>query len=959
MSPEKFSKLSKYYLDCLLEDDSSSNSIFASGHHGTEYAKIGQPELTHRDVLKLSNQEKTDFLSLKRRMEIGNQRKSWWYGYPTHFRWIHGKNNWQGGMLDPLFIVPLEYDSNTDSVEINVNAVRINTSAFTKLGLAVDEAQQVATELGFYDQNSVTSSLYSITNDFIQRNPQYRWQNPAQGVDFTRLTEDQTGIYQTGIIFSKEASQFTQGLEFELKKISEAGKSDLLSSALSRFLDSNTAAQSRSDSKEIFEAIPLNETQRLAVINSLKNRLTVITGPPGTGKSQVVASIIINAALQGKRVLFASKNHKAVDVVEHRLNQLAGSPFLIRLGKRGTDDRNIQLELTNYLNGLLGATGNASAVSRMTALKSRIDAQNILKNKIKSEFDKYRVVRLSAFDVEKRWNEVKKDIGEEKSIIRLEWAKKIVLNDEFTLWPIFSGSRKSALEYARMLQSIESVSGIEKLSEEMSKVETEINECSEEYFKLWVNETPGRLKPNDLQTISNYTSILQQMAGLGEGTSRQIWARLFSEKDRLMSTLAGILPAWCVVNLSVRGQLPLLAGFFDLVVIDEASQCDIPSALPLIYRGKQVVIIGDPNQLQHISAIRTGRSVELMSQHELDVSDDASFEYSVNSLYKLAASRLGPNELVMLDEHFRSHSDIISFSNEFWYHGRLTIGTDYNRLNPVPIDTKPAIEWIDVAGSIVQEGGSGAMNIKEIDAVVSKVKEIVASGKFTGDIGIVTPFRLQANKIREKLVTQIDESAWAKYNIVVDTAVRFQGDERDIMLFSPVVSTNIPKGPKYYLSNTPNLFNVALTRARAKLIVIGNKSACLSSGISHVESFAQYHDRLIDKNTNRSQATSQFDTYEEQILYNALKNKGVISLPQYVIGQYRLDLAVISGNKKIDIEADGFSVHADYSGQRIKSDVIRNQHLQRQGWKVIRFWNYEINDNLDYCVKKVIDELQR
>src|SRR5262249_28622232 len=69
------------------------------------------------------------------------------------------------------------------------------------------------------------------------------------------------------------------------------------------------------------------------VIQGLSAPLTVVTGPPGTGKSQVVTSLLANMAWQGRSVLFASKNNHAVDVVETRVNELGPHPLLLRLGK--------------------------------------------------------------------------------------------------------------------------------------------------------------------------------------------------------------------------------------------------------------------------------------------------------------------------------------------------------------------------------------------------------------------------------------------------------------------------------------------------------------------------------------------------------------------------------------------------------------------------------------------------
>jgi G3E family GTPase len=100
----------------------------------------------------------------------------------------------------------------------------------------------------------------------------------------------------------------------------------------------------------LLEPLPLNSEQREAIDHALTRPLTVITGPPGTGKSQVVSSLLINAAKLGKRVLFASKNNKAVDVVEARVNNLGPRPILLRLG-RGE----YQSKLTEYLTALLAS----------------------------------------------------------------------------------------------------------------------------------------------------------------------------------------------------------------------------------------------------------------------------------------------------------------------------------------------------------------------------------------------------------------------------------------------------------------------------------------------------------------------------------------------------------------------------------------------------------------------------
>ena len=97
---------------------------------------------------------------------------------------------------------------------------------------------------------------------------------------------------------------------------------------------------------------------------------------------------------------------------------------------------------------------------------------------------------------------------------------------------------------------------------------------------------------------------------------------------------------------------------------------------------------------------------------------------------------------------------------------------------------------------------------------------------YRGSVGVVTPFRAQANRIRDILHAHPQAGLLlGQGELIVDTVHRFQGDERDVMLFSPVVSDGISQGPLSFLRKTPNLFNVAITRARAALVIVGDMSA--------------------------------------------------------------------------------------------------------------------------------------
>jgi len=181
-----------------------------------------------------------------------------------------------------------------------------------------------------------------------------------------------------------------------------------------------------------------------------------------------------------------------------------------------------------------------------------------------------------------------------------------------------------------------------------------------------------------------------------------------------------------------------------------------------------------------------------------------------------------------------------------------------------------------------------------------------------------------------------------------------------------LASDGVHRGAVGFLRAHPNLFNVAVTRARSALVVVGDLAAARESGVPYLSRFADYVVGLGRDKTSRARAAAadlgpeypqvgrrgEVSPWEE-VLYGALYEAGLRPIPQHEVESYRLDLVLFDGQRRLDIEVDGERYHRAWDGEHARRDQLRTQHLIELGWDVMRFWVYQVRDDLAGCVGRV------
>jgi hypothetical protein len=356
---------------------------------------------------------------------------------------------------------------------------------------------------------------------------------------------------------------------------------------------------------------------------------------------------------------------------------------------------------------------------------------------------------------------------------------------------------RSIAEYSRLLMLLTQGDRLEDFMAALDVNQKEKAIVSKRVWDGWLRVMPDRLTAEARVELGNFASVLKTIIQ-AQASNVKVPGSTWAGYYQLLPKVSSYLPCWAVTALAVHKRFPFAPGSFDLLIIDEASQCDISAILPLLYRAKAVVIIGDPKQLSFISAVPAAVDADLLHTHGL--SENPIWGYSVNSVYDLAVTLADSANVVQLLDHHRSHADIIGFSVQEFYSGKLRIATDYRKLMMIDPNTR-AIQWIDLIGQVTRSERDGIVNEAEAQKVVKVLERLALVRNYQGSMGVVTPFRGQANRIRQIIRQKpVLDAALNRRNFMVEAAHSFQGDERDIMIFSPVVSTDTPQGALYFLS---------------------------------------------------------------------------------------------------------------------------------------------------------------
>ena len=785
---------------------------------------------------------------------------------------------------------------------------------------------------------------------------------------------------QCAIILTKRPA-VTAGVLHELTQIAEKPsgiyRETVLNLINEEYTQSKPTDSQQKTLADFFPVTPLSLSDaQLNVIKNVENaKLVSVFGPPGTGKSQTIVNLATHLIANGKTVLVASRMDKAVDVVAERLNEL-GAPFLaLRAGRL-----NYQRELSMQLQDLLANKVDLDDGAENSILCDVSDMEELLKAIADLEKKSEKIIKL-----EEEWTGLKEQIDLEKPMhLNPVFIKNILKEDEIKTVENSINSLSANMEKSGFLTGIKNMSAIGNLkkilrvnnfdvnNENLARLKNEL-----EFAKLICR---ARMIETEIQNTGNIhvlseqirnmkkkqkrlaidilkTKRRQALKGLMQDPvkrqrlfvhSKSLVERKKNLQNRLLETedfrpLLEAFPCWCVTTYAVSGSLPMKPGLFDVVIIDEASQCDIASCFPILYRAKKAVVVGDDKQLPHLSFLEKAKEQSFLSQYGINDRYQLMWRFRTNSMFDLA--NYYSMHPVLLDEHFRSLPPIINFSNKEFYGGRIKVMRRNN-------NTKKVLETV-----VVPEGKvdfDATRNLPEIEALVKRLHEIVVEDERKNpenpvSIGIISPFRAQVEQLKISVRKVLSEYMMEKHQSEIGTAHTFQGDERDIILTSWAYANNSFPQSLIFLQK-PNLFNVAITRARYQMInFISKDPRELPEGLlrSYFGYVQEYEDRYSLRSSDDFDENIYKNGFEKEVA-QAFRDLGHEVTCGVEIAGLSADLVV---DNKFVVECDGVEDKTPSKISNMKKQAI----IERSGLKVSRISKREWMYSPKACIDRIIN----
>jgi very-short-patch-repair endonuclease/DNA polymerase III delta prime subunit len=440
------------------------------------------------------------------------------------------------------------------------------------------------------------------------------------------------------------------------------------------------------------------------------------------------------------------------------------------------------------------------------------------------------------------------------------------------------------------------------------------------------------------------------MRRVGAGTGIQA-TRFLAEARKLMNQCRSAVPVWIMPMSRVVDSFDPAKTSFDVVIIDEASQCDL-GGLVALWMAKEVIVVGDHEQ---VSPDAVGQQVAqiaaLQETYLQDIPNKHLYDGQL-SLYDLARQSFGGT--VCLREHFRCAPEIIQFSNVLSYDRKIKPLRD-----TTSIRVKPPL----VTCCLPDGQRRGDHNDEEALTIASLIVAAIDQPEYDGaTFGVIALVgNTQASLIDKLLRHKLAAAVYDERRVMCGNPSHFQGDERNIVFLSLV---DAPTGPgllRTVASGARDMYkkryNVAASRAQDQLWVVHSmdRQAHLSPHDLRRRLLDHAHDPAASMDTAGGQE-EDVDSEFERLVLKELKMKGYRVATQWKVGGYRIDLVVEGVRERLAIECDGDRFH---TLENLQADMERQAVLERLGWRFIRVRGSEFFRDPERALIPLYERLER
>ena len=521
----------------------------------------------------------------------------------------------------------------------------------------------------------------------------------------------------------------------------------------------------------LYDENKINLDQLRVINKAVKNDVTYVQGPPGTGKTNTILSVILTAFFNDSSILVTSNNNHPMNSVYNNLSKLK------------FEQTTLPLPIVRL--------GNKNSVAK--ALES-----------IKFLYEKCKGITIYEKALSKRKDARAEKTKDLSKLLETYETKLKLIQKKKTLEDIVTNYSEGLFDVVLNIQGYQ-LNEVNKELNDIGNIDTAtamqyIDKDIKSIYQFLYYKSAEHILKLRFPRNEELLTIVNMPSNTPEQIENKVNAfNKYLKIDKNLDNFTKIFPIVVTTNSSAC-RLGSAKPHFDLTVMDEASQCNSAVSLVPIIRGRRLLLVGDPQQLNPVILLDPIKNDILRKRFH--ITDE--YDYINQSIYKSFLAVDPVSDEILLSYHYRCSPKIIQFNNKKFYNNKLQICSKCKLDNPlVFIDHKNA------------ESEGKNTSISEIEDIVDYIKK----NRKDQSVGIITPFVRQKELINAVLKEHKIE------NITCGTVHAFQGDEKDVILFSTAITKNTHSHTYEWLKGNTELINVATSRAKNKLVIFSDKDA--------------------------------------------------------------------------------------------------------------------------------------